>query len=67
MKPMERFKHWDEKDMYIIFAAMVSMVLGVHSVEDNLTDAQWERAEKLFKEIDEYINEVFPENECPKD
>lgn len=65
-KPVgDKFKHWTPKDLYILWSAMVTMVLDLPV--ESLTEAQWERANRLFKELDEYINEVFPGEESPKD
>lgn len=45
------------QDLKIIHAAMCSMVLDNHTCQDNLSDEEWRRAEALFKELDEKLNE----------
>lgn len=66
-KPIDRFKYWTPKDIYVLWAAMVAMVQDIHSPQDNLTEQQWERAERLLQELDAYVNEVFPEDVLPRD
>lgn len=43
-------------DCLILHAALESMVHDCHAVQDNLTDAQWHRAEALLQEMDDYLN-----------
>lgn len=57
MNPVvDRFKHWTAEDIYVLWAAMWAMVKDVHSPQDNLTDDLWDRAERMLKELDEYVN-----------
>lgn len=46
-------KAWDDEDAPIIFAALAAMVADVHAPQDLLTGLQWERAEELFKSLNE--------------
>lgn len=54
-KVINRF-NWTPEDIYVLWAAMWAAVEDIHSPMDNLTDEQWDRAERLLKELDEYVN-----------
>lgn len=49
-------KQLTAEDVYVLWAAMWAAVEDIHSPMYNLTDEQWDRAEKLLKELDEYVN-----------
>jgi hypothetical protein len=39
-----------------LLAALAAMVIDVHCVQDNLTEAQWQAAERMFREVEESLN-----------
>lgn len=50
-----RLSQLTKEDCLILHAAMLSMVHENHSCQDNLSDAQWRRAEQLYKELEHYL------------
>jgi hypothetical protein len=44
------------EQVYVVFAALIAMVRDVHSVQDNLDEAQWEVAERLDQRFEELAN-----------
>lgn len=54
-KPEEPFT-LTSQELYVAFAAMCSMVHDVHSVQDNLTEAQWKLAESLVTRMESEVN-----------
>jgi hypothetical protein len=44
------------EQVYVVFAALLAMVREVHSVQDNLDEAQWGIAEKLDQQFEGLAN-----------
>lgn len=45
-----------DHQLTVIFAALCSMVLDVHSAQDNLSDAEWDEAERMWGEVEAEMN-----------
>lgn len=46
-------------DVKIVWAALQAMVNDVHAPQDNMTEAQWNRAEELLNAVDEKVNSAL--------
>jgi hypothetical protein len=45
------------EEQYVVFAALCTMVDDVHSVQDQMTEKQWELATALYKGLTKLVND----------
>lgn len=54
--PMPQKPHITPNDLRVLWASMQAMVNDIHAPQDTLTEKQWVRAERLMRELDDYVN-----------
>ena len=50
----------DREERYVVFAALCAMIDDVHTVQDQMSAAQWDVAQRLYKRLTAIVHKEAP-------